>query len=99
MNAAPALARTGMSAATLRLDSAAHNLANLQTPAFRRQQVVQQTLPEGGVAASVTQAATLGENLAGDLVEQRMALYTFKANLEVIKSQDRMLASLLDAKA
>ena len=99
MLSAAALARTGMSAATLRQDSAAHNIANLQTPGFRRQQVVQQTLPEGGVTATVTRTATPGEDLAGDRVEQRMALYTFKANLEVFKSQDRMLASLLDAKA
>ena len=41
MSPAVDIARSGLSAAMLRLDSAAHNIANAQTAGFRRQQVVQ----------------------------------------------------------
>jgi flagellar hook protein FlgE len=94
-----AIARTGLSAATLRLDSAAHNLANALTPGFRRQQVNQHVLAGGGVSANVARTAGIGANLAADLVDQRMALYSFKANLLSIKAQDQMLRSLLDLRA
>ncbi len=99
MTAAIAIARTGLSAATLRLDSAAHNIANAMTPKFRRQQVVQAAQVHGGVSASTTRAAQSGGGLAADLVEQMAALYDFKANLQTIKVQDRILGSLLYIRA
>jgi flagellar basal body rod protein FlgF len=99
MNDALSIARTGLSAATLRLDSAAHNIANAITPGMRRQQVVLQTQAEGGVAATLAQAPQAGEDLVTDIVEQHLALYSFQAQLQIIKAQDRMVGSLLDTRA
>ena len=99
MSPAVDIARSGLSAAMLRLDSVAHNIANAQTPGFRRQQVVQQAQSSGGVAANTTRAGQVGTDLATELVEQMQALYAFKANLQVIKVQDRMIGSLLDTQA
>jgi len=99
MNNALSIARTGLFAATLRLDSAAYNIANAMTPGMRRQQVVLQTQPEGGVAATLAQAPQAGEGLATDIVEQHLALYSFQAQLQIIKAHDRMVGSLLSTRA
>ena len=42
MSSAFAIASSGLQAAQLRLDSSAHNVANMNTPGFRRQAVEQQ---------------------------------------------------------
>jgi flagellar hook protein FlgE len=94
-----AIAFSGMNAATTRLGVAAHNIANAATPAFRRQQVVQHTQANGGVNTSVTQADIAGSDLASDIVAQKVALYSFKANLRTVQVEDEMLGALLDVKA
>lgn len=99
MNSISAIAFSGMNAATARLGVAAHNVANVQTPAFRRQQVLQQTQAGGGVATSVTQLDAAGSDLAADVVQQMSALYSFKANLRTVQVEHEMLGSLLDVKA
>jgi flagellar hook protein FlgE len=99
MNAIASIALSGMNTAQLRLGSSAHNIANALTPGFRRQLVVQQALPEGGVQADVTQAAIEGAALADDLVAQMSASYAFVANLKAIQTQDRLMGSLLDIRA
>lgn len=54
--------------------------------------------PAGGVSARQMPRAQAGSDLKGDTINQMVALYAFKANLQVIKVQDRMLGSLLDTK-
>lgn len=98
MNAGFAIARSALTAASLQLDSSAHNLANTLTPGFRRQQAMLQDEPAGGVSARQMPRAQAGSDLKGDTINQMVALYAFKANLQVIKVQDRMLGSLLDTK-
>lgn len=101
---ATATGLSGLRAAQTRLDTTAHNVTNAQTPGFRRHAVQQTAVPEtGGVQTQVVredteQAGDLG-HLTEDLVEQRMALYSFAANLKTIETEDRMLGSLLDRKA
>jgi flagellar hook-associated protein FlgK len=90
---------SGLNAAQLRLDSAAHNVANAQTPGFRRQQVVQQAQPEGGVQAEIAAQPRTGGSLEADAVEQMSASYAYQANLRTVKVQDQVLGSLLDAVA
>ena len=90
---------SGLNAAQLRLDSAAHNVANAQTPGFRRQQVLQQAQPEGGVQAEIAAQRQTGGSLEADAVEQMSASYTYQANLRTVKVQDEVLGSLLDAVA
>ena len=92
-------ALSGMNAASLELATSAHNIANTQTPGFRRQSVARQANEGAGVSAAVTQAAEPGESLAEDIVTQMSASYAFKANLKVLKTQDEVLGSLLDIKA
>ena len=98
---------SGMRAAQLRLDTSAHNVANAQTPGFQRQGVTQTARPGlGGVDAQVVREpeaapASGGDfgHLAQDMVEGRMSVYSFAANLRTVQTEDRMLGALLDAKA
>lgn len=101
---ATAIGLSGMRAAQTRLDTAAHNVANAQTPGFRRHRVEQVTVPQaGGVETKVLRedAAQAGDlaHLAEDLVAQRMSLYSFAANLKTVQTEDRMLGSLVDRRA
>ena len=104
---AAAIGLSGMRAAQLRLDVSAHNVSNVQTPGFQRQQVAQTAQPAtGGVSvqvgqepASLTQGPDGFNRLAEDMVEQRMSLYSFAANLRTVQTQDAMLGTLLDVRA
>ncbi|GCL65993.1 hypothetical protein AQPW35_50740 [Rubrivivax pictus] len=87
---------SGMRAALAGLDAAGHNIANLATPDFRRQQVVSSTQVSGGVQTSFTQAAQRGSNIEADMVDQLVAKNAFLANLAVFKTGDQLLGSLLD---
>lgn len=99
MNSISSIAISGMNAATTRLGVASHNVANALTPAFRRQQLLQQSQPGGGVAAQVTQANEPGNDLAADMVQQKVALYSFQANLRTVQVEHEMLGSLIDLRA
>lgn len=100
MSSALAIAASGLQTAQLRLTSSAHNVANLNTPGFHRQEVVQHTqTPLGGVQASVQRAPSEGVSLEQEVVDQMSASYTFKANLLVLRSSKDLLGSLLDTYA
>lgn len=99
MNAISSIAVSGVQAASTRLDTAAHNVANAQTPEFKRQVVHLQSQETAGVVASVGKAQEIGPDLAADLVEQMSASYQYKANLRTIQTQEQMVGSLLDLKA
>jgi flagellar hook-associated protein FlgK len=103
MNSTSSIAISGMNAATVRMDVAAHNIANAQTPDFQRQEVVQQTVSGGGVQATVAPPPTppklpTGSLFLGDVVQQMEALYAFKANQKVVQTQQDMLGVNLDIK-
>lgn len=99
MNPLSSIALSGLAAAQQRLRASAHNIANAQTPGFRRQLVTQQAMPEGGVRATLQRAPVEGAALAEDVVEQMSAGYQFIANLRVIQTQDKLLGALLDDRA
>jgi flagellar hook protein FlgE len=80
------------------MDAAAHNIANVQTPHFQRQEV-RQSQEASGVMTTVGQSPEIGPDLAKDLVEQKSASYQYKANLRTVQTEDQMLGSLLDVKA
>ncbi|MBU4425017.1 MAG: flagellar basal body protein [Gammaproteobacteria bacterium] len=92
---------SGLQAAQLRLDASAHNVANMNTPGYRRQAVAQQAVADSaGVRATVQrQQEADGVALEKEAVEQMSATYAFKANLQTIKTQDEMMGALLDVKA
>lgn len=105
-SSASAIGLSGLRAAQLRLDVGAHNIANAQTSGFQRQQMVQTANPaSGGVTARVerdSQAAAEGGDLgrlAEDLVGGKLALYSFAANLKVVKTEQEMLGTLFDQRA
>lgn len=97
MDSIAGIASSGMSAAWLGADVAANNVANAMTPGYRREQLLQQADPAGGVTASVTRLPQAGDDLAADLVDEQMAAYSFKANARVLQTADRMMGTLLDA--
>jgi len=99
MNSISSIAMSGLSAASLRLDASANNIANVQTPGHRRDMVIQEAQDGGGVATRIARSPQPGSDLAGDMVEQMSAAYAFKANLRVIQTQDAMMGTLLDARA
>ena len=99
MSSAAAIAQTGLNVAQQRLDASAHNVANLQTPGFHRQQVQQQTVAPQGVQADTRKALHAGAALADDRVNQMSAAYSFEANLKAIRTEQRMLGRLLDEQA
>lgn len=92
---------SGLQAAQLRLDASANNVANMNTPGYRREAVAQQAVADNaGVRATVQRQQTAeGVALEQEAVEQMSATYAFKANLQTIKTQDEMLGALLDVRA
>ena len=88
-------ALSGMNAASLELATSAHNIANTQTPGYRRQIATPQAAPAGGVTTTITHAGAEGPAMAEDFVAQLAATYAFKANLRVLQTQDRVIGSLL----
>lgn len=92
-------ALSGLNAASLQLQSSAHNIANTQTPGFRRQLVQQSAEPAGGVRASIETFAVPGEALAEDIVNQMAASVVYRANLQTLRTDRSMTGSLLDVLA
>jgi flagellar basal body rod protein FlgC len=103
MNSTLSIAMSGLNAASTRLNVSAHNIANSQTPEFRRQQVEQTALAEGGVSVSLDTASEFESaplaSLTEDVVQQMSAAYAFKANLKVIQTEQDLLGQLLDLRA
>jgi len=100
MTSIAAIAQSGLQAAQLRLDSSAHNVANMNTEGFRRQTVEQQAAPSlGGTRARPGQPGEPGVALEQEAVEQIAATYAFKASLLVLRTADEMAGALLDVRA
>lgn len=99
MTSISSIALSGMHAAQAALDTAAHNVANANTPGFRRQELTQTALAGTGVATAVTRSSTEGPALETDLVGQLQAKNAFLANLAVFKTSDQMAGALLSKKA
>jgi len=92
-------ALSGLQAAQTRLDVAANNVANAQTDGYQREQVVSQAQPQGGVAVQVERVPEPGANLVADVVAQQSATYSWKANLQTLKTADAMVGDLLSIRA
>ena len=99
MTTLTAIASSGLQAAQLRSGAAAHNTANLQTPQFLRHSVPQETRSGGGEAACEQSTGQIGTPLEEDMVAQMSATYSFKANLQTLRTADQMLGTLLDVRA
>lgn len=94
------IASSGMQAAQQQLQASAHNVANLQTEGFRRQEVRQQARPDGaGVDARTERAPRAGAAPEADVVNQLAAKNAFVASVAVFRTADRMAGALLDERA
>jgi flagellar basal body rod protein FlgG len=93
------IALSGMALAETQLQVSAHNIANLGTEPFARQEVVAQQLPGGGVAGTVVQSSAPGPQLEADIVAQLQAKNAFLANLAVFRTSNRIAGALIDASA
>lgn len=96
MTSISSIALSGMNAAQATLNSSAHNIANLNTSGFRRQEVVQNAQSGGGVSTTLTTASMAGSSLETDVVTQLQAKNAFLANLAVFKTSNAMTGALLD---
>lgn len=94
-----AVSLSGMNAAQTQLQASAHNVANLNTDGFSRQEVALKAQPQGGVSAAVNKASVPGNALETDVVSQLQAKNAFLANLAVFKTSDKMAGALLDMQA
>jgi flagellar basal body rod protein FlgG len=99
MASVSSISLSGMNAAQTQLNVAAHNVANLNTEGFSRQQVALSEQPTGGVSAAVTTASQPGSALETDIVSELQAKYTYMANLSVFKTSSKMAGALLDLDA
>jgi flagellar basal-body rod protein FlgC len=99
---------SGLRAAETRLANSANNVANLQSENFTPQRVLQ-TSTEPGTRADLidvdpariatAEGDTPNVNLEGEIVDQQIATYNFKANLQVLKAADEMTEDLLNIRA
>jgi flagellar hook-associated protein FlgK len=96
MSSLSAISLSGLNAAQSSLDVSAHNIANLATDGFHRQQAIQSSTPAGGVTTSVVRGSEPGSALETDMVDMLQAKGSFLANLAVFRTSDRMMGSLLD---
>jgi flagellar hook protein FlgE len=87
----------GLQRAQAALDVAGHNIANLATAGFRRQQISGDPTGAAGVDGWLRQAGAAGPALERDLVDQLVAKNSFLANLAVFKTGDHLMGTLLDA--
>lgn len=93
------IALSGMNAAQTRLAAAANNIANAGTAGYQRLRV--ETLPgPGGVSTVVSREPESAPGLyIEDAVEMLAAKQAFIANALVLRTEDRMIGSLLDVLA
>lgn len=103
MSSIGSIASSGLRAAQLQLDSAAHNVANVAnaaTPGFRRQEAeLQSEADQSGVRAQAVRAQQEGAALEADAVNQIASTYSFAANLQMLRTEDRMMGALINTKA
>ncbi|MGI9410294.1 MAG: flagellar basal body rod protein FlgC [Hyphomicrobiaceae bacterium] len=104
LNTALDIARSGLAAEGVRLQTAANNIANVSTKDYVPQQVEQVALASpGGVQAKIRPAmppyfpaAATVVDLAREMTTLIEAEAAYKANLAVIQTVDEMTDSLLD---
>jgi len=99
MSSVSSIALSGLNAAQNSLNTSAHNVANLETEGFKRQESVQTEQAGGGVSTTVREASTAGNALEQDVVTQLQAKHAYIANLAVFKAQDKMAGALLNTQA
>ena len=96
MNSISSISLSGMNAAQTQLQTSAHNIANMMTKDFKRQDVVQEASPNGGVSTNVVTAADQQQSIETDVVQQLQAKNAFLANLTVFRTSNQVMGALLN---
>jgi flagellar basal-body rod protein FlgC len=91
-----AIAMTGLRDATLRLDVAAHNVANVSTEGFRPLHVVSTEGTAGGVQSIITLGLLQEADLAADLLAAIVAEAAFAANTRILDQAQRVDRATID---
>jgi flagellar hook protein FlgE len=99
LNSVHSIALSGMQSASRRLEAASHNVANWGTDRYQRPEAASAVPLAGGLASRASPAGASDGGLAEDVVAQRVALYEFKSAMQVFKTQQDMLGTLLDLRA
>ncbi len=87
---------SGLQAAGLRLATAAHNTANLNTPGARAQRVAQTEQARLGGTRAEVRTSESEPDLATETVEQISAGHAFRASAAMIRAQNEQLGTVLD---
>lgn len=98
------VARSGLAAESLRMQTAAANIANVSSTDYVPKRVVQTTRSDGGGVQAVVQPVTDTQpgapapsvDLLRNVTTLAQAETAYKANLAVIATVDEMTESLLD---
>jgi flagellar basal body rod protein FlgG len=101
---APGTAASGMAVAGVRLDVAAHHVANLNTEGFRPLDVITEEVVHGGVRARVVVAAPAlgaeapapGVDLGQETVDVISARAAYAANTKILQRTRALDRSVLD---
>jgi flagellar basal-body rod protein FlgC len=99
MSSIDAIALSGMNAALKATEAAGHNLANLETPGFRRQAAVTSTEEGGGVEVHLSTAALAANAPEDDVTALKTDAAAFALDAAVLRTHRRMTGALLDEQA
>ncbi len=89
------LARAGMNVASRKLDTAAHNTANMVTEGYREVDA-RGVEAQGGVRVHIRTSQTTGVDPVRAVVDRQFAALMYRANLEVVKVADEMVGETTD---
>ena len=91
------MALSGVHAARVAFDAAAHNVANLNTQQVRPLDVVQKERPFGGAEARATQATSPRPvDAHHEVVDQLRASYQYTASLRILAVEGDLQGQLID---
>lgn len=100
MDVTAAIAVSGLTTASKRLQVSASNVANMDDSGpqpFVPTRVATVSLPSGGVRAQLSPAAPgTGVDLIGEMVDQIEAMQQYKASAALISADDRLQKSTID---
>lgn len=103
MNLSAVSAISGLQTNTVRVGVAAHDIANVNTPAYEQSDLVQSEAQPGTQVAAILRTPSQSESSNTDLAKEMGQELTlgekgYTANLKVLQTQDEMLGNLLDLK-
>jgi flagellar hook protein FlgE len=80
------IAMSGMLASTNRLGATAQNVANMDTPGYRRMNASSSTADGGGVITTVTEGGSSDVDLGTEMLDMMEAETSYKANASVFEA-------------